>query len=134
MNKQYAFKLNKKVIPTNADAIEYSMKYEGDEAFFKRCINIAKEDGLFIELLYEWSIFNVFKPKDIRHYQVSISEYWRDEDLSFHYFLIGKESIRFEEPEEALVFEKLASNTIENWLNSQWIKYEKIQDIIANPL
>lgn len=61
----------------------------------------------------------------------SISEYWSEYDLPFHTFMQGAKSICFEKTEEALAFEKIASNAIEHWLHEQWIEFEKIQSIFS---
>lgn len=137
MSNQYTFKLNRKVTPTSAVAIEYTLEYLGDKLFLERCVNVAKSDEEVLGLEYEHSYLNFLQPKDTRHYYVSISprhyyvsisHYANSNRVNFSEFLQG-ENICFECPQAALAFEKLVDDVIQKWLDSQWIKYVKIQAI-----
>lgn len=127
----YSFILKRKVTPTNATAIEYSFEYKGDELFLERCINVAKHYEYKIKIGYYHNIFNFLQPKDVRHYYVAINramDVHSIDTLDFHSFLEGK-SISFAKPKTALIFEKLASKSIEDWLSKQYIEFKDVQGI-----
>lgn len=133
MSEKYTFKLERTVNVTEKNAIEYAIKYEGDEIFLKRCINIAREDRLDLALGIDFSILSFLKPKNTRNYKVVICKHVMIDsysDVQFHEFLEGVKKMSFEEPEEALAFEKLASKRIEQWFQSEWTIYEELKKLI----